>query len=270
MNILYIGQYTPGTTSKMRADQLKNILSSSSKGDKEVSFAIIDTHVPFHRCHRFWRSIGFRYKRGPLIKYINRYIISEIKGLSQKPLSQPPSPASYKLQAKPYKLIWIDKAIFLTPQTTAYLKSLCDKLVHFTPDMAFYSNYSNHFIKSLPYYDFLISTKTAEKDHYLKCVSENRLVFTTQGYDKSIHHPNVPFHQKENSVAFIGLCEPSREAIVERLINNAIKVKIAGKGWHNFIKKHSSNKMLSFYGEGLFLKEYTNFLSSSYFSIGLL
>eukprot|EP01044_Picomonas_judraskeda_P044899 COSAG03_NODE_24328_length_273_cov_0.597701_2_plen_55_part_01 len=55
MRILYIGQYSKGTTSKMRADTLRSILKSQI-------FKIIDTHMPFYNTQRFWRSFGFRYK----------------------------------------------------------------------------------------------------------------------------------------------------------------------------------------------------------------
>jgi len=77
MNILYIGQYTSGTTSKMRAEQLKEIIHTSPLGNREVNFNVIDTHIPFNNTTRLWRSIGFRYKCGPLIKKINRYIIGD-------------------------------------------------------------------------------------------------------------------------------------------------------------------------------------------------
>jgi len=62
MNILYIGQYTSGTTSKMRAEQLKEIIHTSPLGNREVNFNVIDTHIPFNNTTRLWRSIGFRYK----------------------------------------------------------------------------------------------------------------------------------------------------------------------------------------------------------------
>ena len=97
MKVLYIGQYTNGTTSKMRADTLRSILKSQI-------FKIIDTHVPFYNTQRFWRSFGFRYKWGPLIKNTNKYIVASLK-------------------EETYDLIWVDKAVFITPKTTALLRS---------------------------------------------------------------------------------------------------------------------------------------------------
>jgi spore maturation protein CgeB len=99
MQTLYIGQYTPGTTSKMRADQLKEILSPGT-------FDIVDTHQPFYQTPKLWRSLGFRYKNGPLIRSINNFVKEHIKN----------APANQ------FDLVWVDKGIFLTRKTTRQLK----------------------------------------------------------------------------------------------------------------------------------------------------
>ncbi len=314
MNIIYIGQYTPGTTSKMRADQLKETLSkhlskiqlySTDKKENNtnlltftpspLTFKIIDTNIPFYQTNRIWRSLGFRYKKGPLIRKINKYIINEVNSLiGQKVnriVSENSTTNNYELNTKSYNLnpntykstnlttyrsndlftlIWIDKAIFLTPKTTQYLKSLTTKLVHFTPDMAFFGNQSSLFNKSLKYYDYMITTKTKEIVEYKKHGIDNNLIITTQGFDKEIHKPLMPFSEKENSVAFIGLYESYRDKIIQKLIDNQINVNLAGKGWILFVEKNKKNSYLSYFGEGLFSEDYTQFLSSSYFSIGLL
>ncbi|MGQ1787099.1 CgeB family protein [Saccharicrinis sp. GN24d3] len=254
MNILYIGQYTNGTTSKMRADQLKQILGTSPLGDRGVTFHIINTHIPFFQTHRIWRSLGFRYKGGPLISKVNKYVLNQLSNST----------------TQQFNLIWVDKAIFLTPQTTQYLKSLTDKLVHFTPDMAFYGNQSVLFNKNIKLYDYLITTKTAEVKEYTKYIENDQLIVTTQGFDKSLHQPVIPFNEKKASVAFIGLCEPSREEMLQMLIDHQIKIKLAGKGWSAFVEKNKNSTYLNYVGEGLFSKDYTRFISSAYFSIGML
>ena len=116
-NVLYVGQYTKGTTSRMRAQTLQALVKTNV-------FEIIDTHVPFYNTHRLWRSFGFRHKRGLLINNINKYIVAALK-------------------EEAYDLIWVDKAVFITPKTTKLLKQITSKLVHSTPDMAFYANKSN-------------------------------------------------------------------------------------------------------------------------------
>ena len=170
MRLLYIGQYGIGSTSRMRADKLRSILS-------DWDFKIIDTNIPFRNTSRFSRSFGFRFKRGTLIHGTNHFIISQI-------------------ESKHYGLIWVDKGVFITEQTTKMLRERTDKFVHYTPDTAFHQNKSIHFYKSIPYYDFLITTKSFEKEHYLNYISEDKLLFTTQGFDKDVHRPFIILKKK--------------------------------------------------------------------------
>lgn len=274
MNILYIGQYTSGTTSKMRADQLKSILQTDT-------FHVIDTNIPFLKTNRLWRSFGFRFKRGPLIQKMNQYVLKELESLIKIEITESQRRLKERgeimhrndlltIFSDLFSLIWVDKGIFLTSKTTIYIKTLTKKLVHFTPDMAFYGNQSMLFEKSIHFYDYLITTKTAEIKEYTKHITQNRLIVCTQGFDKNLHKPVIPFNQKDDTVAFIGLCEPSREQLVQKLIDNKIKVKLAGKGWKAFMEKNKHNIFLQFKGEGLFSEQYTQFIASARFSIGML
>ena len=221
MKILYIGQYTTGTTSKMRADTLRSILKSQI-------FKIIDTHVPFYNTQRFWRSFGFRYKRGSLINNINKYIVAALK-------------------EEAYDLIWVDKAVFITPKTTALLRSRASKLVHFTPDPAFTFHKSRLFLKSLSYYDFLVTTKSYELEHYYKYIKTEKVLYATQGFDAKLHKPSKhPFSKKEGFV-FIGHYEDQRGEVLEKLLQNDIKITLSGIKWHQFAKKHQNNPNLIFW-----------------------
>ena len=130
MNLLYIGPYQAGSTSRMRGEVLKSLCPV-------MHFYVVDTSVPFNAGNKLLRSIAFRFKRGPLISQINCYIIQTIAAI----------PASF------FDLIWIDKAIFITSKTTQFLRSLTNKLVHYTPDMAFLGNQSHHFKKSIPFFN---------------------------------------------------------------------------------------------------------------------
>ena len=135
MKILYIGQYSKGTTSRMRALQIEHIL-------KPVVFDVIDTNIPFYNINKVFRSIGFRLKKGPLISKLNVYIKDNFKTID-------------------YDLIWVDKGIYIQLDIIKLLKTSAKTIVHYTPDMAFYGNRSKLFEKSLPYYDYSITTKTA-------------------------------------------------------------------------------------------------------------
>ena len=244
MKVLYIGQYTNGTTSKMRADTLRSILQSQI-------FKIIDTHVPFYNTQRFWRSFGFRYKRGSLINNINKYIVAALKD-------------------ETYDLIWVDKAVFITPKTTALMRSRASKLVHFTPDPAFTFHKSKLFLKSLPYYDFLVTTKSYELEHYYKYIKTEKVLYATQGFDAKLHKPSKhPFSKKEGFV-FIGHYEDQRAVVLQKLLQNDIKITLAGIKWHQFAKKHQNNPNLIYLGDGVYGEDYVKTLQNAKMAWGAL
>jgi spore maturation protein CgeB len=228
----------------MRADNLRSIL-------KDWDTKLVDTNIPFKKQSRFSQSIGFRYKRGPLIRLINNYILSQIEG-------------------DKYELIWVDKGVYITERTTQSLKIRTTNLVHFTPDTAFKHNFSIHFRKSIPYYDFLITTKSFEREQYLGYIPEYRLLLTTQGFDNQIHKPFYEFENKNNCVVFIGLCETARSNVIQNLIDNKIHVKLAGYKWIKFVSRNSSNPYLEYVGPSLIGHDYSRLISSSLFSIGFI
>ena len=244
MRILYIGQYSKGTTSKMRADTLRSILQSQI-------FEIIDTHMPFYNTQRFWRSFGFRYKRGLLINNINKYILAALK-------------------EETYDLIWVDKAVFVTPKTTALLRSKAAKLVHFTPDPAFTFHKSKLFLKSLPYYDFLVTTKSYELEHYYKYIKTDMVLYATQGFDAKLHKASKhPFSKKEGFV-FIGHYEDQRGEVLEKLLQNDIKITLAGIKWNRFARKHQNNPNLIYLGDGVYGEDYVKTLQNAKMAWGAL
>ncbi|MBI9062182.1 MAG: glycosyltransferase [Marinilabiliaceae bacterium] len=253
MHILYIGQYDSGTTSKMRADQLKQILEAENS--LPVTFNIIDTHIPFNQSHRLWRSMGFRYKRGPLIKRVNKYIAKKVSILKTQ-------------NSRHFDLIWVDKAIFLTPKTTTYLGTLTDKLVHFTPDPAFTFHKSHLFKASLPTYDYAITTKAYELKYFEQYLNKERIMYATQGFDKNLHQPLTAFEAKKKGLLFIGHHEKERETVFQRLIKESIHVSIAGIKWEAFVNKNKNNQYLHYLGKGIYGEDYVKTLSAYQFSWG--
>ena len=244
MKVLYVGQYSDGTTSKMRCKVIQKIL-------KPTIFQVIDTHIPFYKTHRLLRSFGFRYKKGPLINNINKYIVAA-------------------LNDETYDLIWVDKAVFLTPKTTALLRSRASKLVHFTPDPAFTFHKSRLFLKSLSYYDFLVTTKSYELEHYYKFIKTEKVLYATQGFDAKLHKPSKhPFSKKEGFV-FIGHYEDQRGEVLEKLLQNDIKITLAGIKWHQFAKKHQNNPNLIYLGDGVYGEDYVKTLQKAKMAWGAL
>jgi len=237
MRVLYIGQYTKGTTSRMRGQTIKTILNPEN-------FQVIDTHIPFYKTNSILRSVGFRYKKGPLIKNTNGFILNSIK-------------------QELYDLIWIDKAVFITSKTTKFLKSRAKKLVHFTPDPAFTFHQSKLFFKSLPYYDYVITTKSYELDAYKKHVRSTKVIYATQGFDKTLHCPaDFPFSQKRGFV-FLGHYEKERALVIKLLLSNAIEVTLAGIEWEEFAKENKDNKNLKYLGKGVYGEDYVQTLQKA-------
>lgn len=245
MKVLYIGQYSEGTTSRMRGDQMNIIL-------KPKIFHFIDTHIPFYSTNRIYRSFGFRYKKGPLISSVNNYIISELKK---------------NKDCKFYDLIWVDKAVFLTKNTTKKLKLNARKLIHFTPDPAFTYHRSNHFLNSLKFYDYLVTTKSYELEDYINYSNRQKVILTTQGFDKGIHSPSDNSNPKDGFI-FIGHHEREREEIIEGLLKERIPVKLAGISWNAFAIKHQNNPNLEYYGKGIYGKHYVDAIANSQIAWG--
>lgn len=242
MKILYVGVYGEGQTSKMRGDLLKKITQSQC-------FEVINIEIPFGQGTKVSRSIAFRYKIGPLIKKINDYIIS--------------------LTGTNYDLIWVDKAIFITSFTTQYLKSRTKLLLHYTPDPAFLYHKSSHFIQSIPFYDFAVTTKTYELQYYQNKLPLRNIILTTQGYDPLIHHSYHNFESKKG-VNFIGHFTSDRRSIIQNIIDNGINLTLGGIHWESLARKNKAKSNLSYIGPGVFSSEYAKSISASLFGLGLL
>ena len=227
----------------MRGDKLKSLL-------KNWKFDVIDTDIPFYRLNRLVRSIGFRYQAGPAIRAVNSFIAEH-------------------LTESHYDLIWVDKAILITKEITKILRAKGIKLVHYTPDTAFFGNRSKRFYDSIDLYDFLVTTKSFEIEDYRQKVSDSKIIVTTQGFDGVVHKPVNSFKEKVYRVAFVGLCEPAREKIIQYLIDNESTVVVAGFKWDAFQRKNEKNKYFGYSGRSLWNTAYTSLLSSSFFSLGL-
>lgn len=214
----------------------------------EYELEVIDTDIPKLGMSRIWQSIGFRYKIGPLIRTVNNYV-------------------KERLKYQKYDLIWVDKAIYLTPETTSLFKSLTSCLVHFTPDPAFTFHKSKLFYASLKFYDFVVTTKSFEIASYKTQLGNNRVLYATQGYDAALHRPLCQDRAK-SGICFLGHYEKERADLIDLLLKAGISVKLAGIKWENFVKDHKSDKKLIYLGAGVYGEDYVKTISSSLMSLG--
>lgn len=238
MKVLYIGQYGAGSTSRMRGENLRILLNSAA-------FEVIDLDEPVRGTRQPFRSFGWRYKTGPLIGHIDRYIRERIHG--------------------EYDLVWIDKGIFIGAGLLRDIRAALK--VHYTPDTAIVFNQSRLFDSTIALYDYCITTKSFEIEAY-RHKGAREVLFCTQGYDARLHRPSVPAGQK-NGAVFVGLCEPSREELLAKLIENKVPVTLAGQNWEKFARKYRNNPLLSYIGKGVFGQDYATLISGSQLGLGL-
>lgn len=242
MRALYIGQCNVGSTSLCRYEVLKKITN--------YEFDLVDISVIVKKTNRFNLSLGWRFYIGPLIWKINRNIKN-------------------KITQKKYYIVWIDKGVFISEKTMYLLRATTNHLIHYTPDVAFLANKSSHFIKGLKLYDYVITTKSFEINHYLKYVAKEKVYFLTQGYNKVVHFPHVSFNEKEEAIAFVGLYTGERAEVIFKLVESGFKVYIGGIGWSEFLLKNQSEN-LCFIGAEILDFEYSRAISRCYYALGLL
>lgn len=244
MNAAYIGILAPGTTSRMRAETLRELTP-------DWEWEWVDTAAPFHRTGRLGRSAAFRLMAGPAVRRINEVVRSAFK------VKQP-------------EVIWIDKGVFLWPATIAWLRGLAKRMIHFTPDTAFHENRSRHFERSLALYDLLVTTKSFEMEEYRRRVPEGKIHLTTQGYDRRLHFPRETGAVRRKEAVFVGLCEPDRERCLGRLLERGIPVRLGGQKWGRFLRRWERCPHLHFEGDRVFGEAYAALLSRSWVGLGLL
>jgi spore maturation protein CgeB len=243
MKVLYIGQCEEGSTSKMRFDVMSSYFN--------VKIDLINVSDLIFSTNKIFRTLGWRLKIGPLIWRVNQLINYTIS------------------QNDMYDLIWIDKGVFISFDTMMSIRSKCIKLVHFTPDPAFFYHNSRFFKKSLTLYDYCITTKSFELSEYKRYGCQN-LIYSPQCYDELIHKPLYSFEEKVYDVCFIGHYEKERALILQNLIDNNIRVVIGGIKWSAFAKKNKYKTNFTYVGSHLAGLDYSRVLSSSKIGLGLL
>ena len=228
----------------MRADVLAALLP-------DTSWEHVDSASGFRESTRFFMTMAFRARSGPLVHRFNQ----DVKEKTKK---------------GQYDLVWVDKGVYLWPKTMAYLRKRSTLMVHFTPDAAFLVNGSRHFRKTASNYDLLVTTKSFEINHYKNLVSADRVLLTTQAYDRNLHRPLQSSGKKRKAAVFIGLCEPDRETCMDSLLSHDVPVRLGGRGWSKFLRRHRGNENLHFLGEDVFGVDYVREYSSSAVGLGLL
>ncbi|MFQ5643163.1 MAG: hypothetical protein ACE5FQ_05615, partial [Thiogranum sp.] len=112
-------------------------------------------------------------------------------------------------------LTWIDKGRWIYPKTLdAIREQTRGRLLHYTLDAHFAANRSRHFQKSLPLYDWVVTTKPFELEKY-RIYGAREILFSLQGFDPRF----ISYRQESkdaalwaSDVCFVGHCQPHSAA----------------------------------------------------------
>lgn len=143
-------------------------------------------------------------------------------------------------------LLWVEKALTLKPETLREIvkNNIEMKLAWYSGDDMFAShNQSSYFLKSLPYYDVVFTTKSYNcHANELPALGARRVEFTNKSFDRYMNAP-VDVTQEDRKrlgadVGFIGTFEKDRADKMLFLAENGVKVRIWGNGWGSYVGKH--------------------------------
>ena len=240
-----MGALWDGSTSLERMRTLKYL------GHTMIPF---DT-TPFDRmASRIFRSIAYRLNTGPIPVAINRVLMEKARGL------------------KGISHIWIDKGVWIYPETLLYLKQVTDAMaIHYTPDAQLLSQRSRHFVSCIPIYDVLVTTKEWEIESYKKA-GARIILLTYQGHDDRFYPRTLKeseFSLYDSDVCFVGHTQKHYEDRLKAISSLGINLRVWGDAWPNFIKNKAWAKSV-IVDKGLWGESYPKALSCAKIGLGLL
>jgi spore maturation protein CgeB len=139
------------------------------------------------------------------------------------------------------KIIWFDKAIWLTSRDIKRLKKLNVKLVHHNTDFLYAKKISmwisrRRLRETATFFDFFITTN---KEDYkkIKRISEGKIILSRLGYDdRRLSNIKIDSNIKnfwKSDVVFVGHYEPRTENYLLELAKSNIGLKVYGANWKN-------------------------------------
>lgn len=141
-----------------------------------------------------------------------------------------------QIHQKKFDLVWIDKGIAVKKQTLIEIKKHQPNciIVGYSPDeMTKKHNQSYDFLKSLPYYDFYITTKSYALND-LKNLGAKNVLFVNNAYEQKFHYlhdlSDEDFLNLGGDVGFIGAWEQERANSILFLAKNGVRIRVWGGG----------------------------------------
>jgi len=238
--MLFVGPLYEGSTSLQRLNAFNDLgfkiatIDSSLEGEKEGSIGIFDK---------------INIKLGYLIDNysVNKKICAMIENTN-------------------IDLLWIDKGVQIKPQILNEVKELNKKIiiVGYSPDdMAAKHNQTKKYVKSIPMYDCLFTTKSYNVSE-IRELGAKKVHFIGNAYAPEVHRP-IDLSDEEKlfyggGVGFIGNFEIDRYESMLNIAEKGVNIKIWGpKDW-KAVRIHSSN--LNFAGRPIYFEEYAKGICS--------
>lgn len=171
-----------------------------------------------------------------------------------------------KIQNNNYDIAWIDKGIGIKKDTLIKLKesSPMTLVIGYSPDeMTRRHNQSADFLKSLPYYDAYITTKSYAIDE-LKKNGAKKVYFVNKSFDPNFHYPRNVSEQDicrlGGDIGFIGAWEKERADSILYLAKKGLNIRVWGGGQWLIYKNKYKNLIIE--DSGLYTDDYPKALSS--------
>ncbi|HTB22788.1 MAG TPA: glycosyltransferase [bacterium] len=212
LNILYLGDSAQGTTSLQRCMALRSLGHRVTMADSAP------------------RSIG-------LLHRVDDWLYR--KGFSGMGHRSPATNRQIRqeLGRRVFDLLWIDKGIYITPETIAAAKAANPGLLvlGYSPDyMAARHNNSRWFIAHSASYDLFVTTKSYAVEWH-KAIGTKDVLFVGNAYDPATHRPmRIAAATRKalgGPVGFIGFYEAPRAEAVAYLGAHGVPTKVYSPGW---------------------------------------
>jgi len=239
LRILYIGDVREGTTSLDRMRALER------SGQAVTPFNV----PPYQSKHRIISSIQCRLHPRFLLQKLN----DDLRKFAE--------------QSGEINCVWIDKGVWIFPETVEFLKKKCGLAIHYTPDPGLLFFRSHHFIQSIPIYDHVVTTKDFELDLYARAGAKHTIQ-VPQSYCPVRYKNPQPSSKFSADIGFIGRCEKHYLKQINGM-SGMEDVKIYGDQWIKPGNRKHINPAFTV-KNSVWKDDYVTALASFKISLGLL
>lgn len=241
--VLYVGNLQSWSTAFHRKTSLEQL---------GLVVAPFDTYRYETAGARLARSVQHRLASGPAVSALNRELVSAADSAC-------------------VDWIWIDKGIWVTPQTLERLAAPGRRLIHYAGDPLIMFHRTRHFISSIPKYDVLLTTKEYEVALYQR-YGARRVISVMHGYDPELFRPRRLSAEESSffasDVCFVGHCEPHYRRRIAAAAATGAEIAVWGRWQRAAATRPWLGRLVR--GPGVWGEEYVAALNSAKIGLGLL